>query len=81
MSNRHAVHTMHDVKTKDQRMARLLAALRSGNAALIESLCHPEMVVEDPGSLPYGGIYHGFWRRQSEARRATEMLAAATAAE
>jgi ketosteroid isomerase-like protein len=49
-----------DRKAQDSRIERLLAALRSGDAAQIEALCHPDMVVEDPESLPYGGVYRGF---------------------
>jgi ketosteroid isomerase-like protein len=48
------------VKTQDSRIDRLLAALRSGDATQIQALCHPDMLVEDPESLPYGGSYQGF---------------------
>jgi ketosteroid isomerase-like protein len=51
---------MTNIKTQDSRIDRLLAALRSGDATQIEALCHPDMVVEDPESLPYGGVYRGF---------------------
>ena len=44
----------------ESRIDRLLAALRSGEATQVEALCHPGMVVEDPKSLPYGGVYVGF---------------------
>ena len=51
---------MHKHFSEDSRITRLLAALRSGDAAQIEALCHPDMIVEDPESLPYGGVYRGF---------------------
>ena len=51
---------MTNIKTQDSRIERLLGALRSGDAAQIEAMCHPDMVVEDPESLPYGGVYSGF---------------------
>jgi uncharacterized protein len=51
---------MNRLKTEDSRMDRVLAALQSGDAAQVEALCHPDMVVEDPESLPYGGVYRGF---------------------
>jgi uncharacterized protein len=44
----------------ESRIDRLLASLRSGDAAQIKALCHPDMRVEDPESLPYGGVYRGF---------------------
>lgn len=51
---------MNRLKTEDSRIERVLAALQSGDAAQVEALCHPDMVVEDPESLPYGGVYRGF---------------------
>jgi len=47
-------------KTQDSRIGRVLAALQSGDAAQVEALCHPDMLVEDPESLPFGGVYRGF---------------------
>ena len=44
----------------ESRIDRLLASLKSGDATRIKALCHPEMLVEDPESLPYGGAYRGF---------------------
>jgi ketosteroid isomerase-like protein len=51
---------MNNLTTADSRVRRLIAALQSGDAAQVEALCHPDMVVEDPESLSYGGTYRGF---------------------
>jgi ketosteroid isomerase-like protein len=48
------------MKMEESRIDRLLASLKSGDATRIAALCHPDMLVEGPQSLPYGGIYKGF---------------------
>jgi ketosteroid isomerase-like protein len=50
---------MSTVTTSDSRITRLLAALRSNDSSQIKAICHPDMVVIDPESLPYGGTYRG----------------------
>lgn len=51
---------MIDANVLDPRMARIVEALASADGARMEALCHPELVVEDPASLPFGGAYRGF---------------------
>jgi ketosteroid isomerase-like protein len=51
---------MIDAKTLDPRMARIVETLASGDGEQMKALCHPELVVEDPASLPFGGAYHGY---------------------
>jgi ketosteroid isomerase-like protein len=51
---------MDAVTAEDSRIAKVLAALQSGDGSQIQAICHPEMIVEDPASLPYGGVYKGF---------------------
>lgn len=51
---------MIDANTLDPRMARIVETLASGDGAKMEALCHPDLVVEDPGSLPFGGAYRGY---------------------
>jgi ketosteroid isomerase-like protein len=51
---------MSSVTTTDPRLARLLASLKSGDGAAIEAICHPDLTIEDPPGLPYGGVYKGF---------------------
>jgi ketosteroid isomerase-like protein len=51
---------MSSVTTQDSRVARVLASLKSGDPADIQALCHPDLVIEDAESLPYGGLYKGF---------------------
>lgn len=43
-----------------ERIARVMAALMSGDPARMEELIHPEIVLEQAASLPYGGIYTGY---------------------
>jgi ketosteroid isomerase-like protein len=44
----------------DSAIGRLLASLASHDGEKIRAICHPDLVVEDPASLPYGGVYRGF---------------------
>jgi ketosteroid isomerase-like protein len=46
--------------SEDSRIARVLAALGSGNGDQIRAICHPDLRIEDPAGLPYGGVYEGF---------------------
>jgi uncharacterized protein len=48
------------VTSTDPRIASLLAALNSGDAQQMQAICHPDLVIEDPAGLPYGGVYRGF---------------------
>ena len=48
------------VLSDDPRIIQLLTALASKDPAEIEALCHPDLVLEDPASLPFGGRYKGF---------------------
>jgi ketosteroid isomerase-like protein len=44
----------------NSRIARVMAALASGDGAEVQAICHPDLHIEDPPSLPYGGVYRGF---------------------
>jgi ketosteroid isomerase-like protein len=44
----------------NSKIARLLASLATHDAEQIRAICHPDLVVEDPPGLPYGGVYRGF---------------------
>lgn len=51
---------MIDANTLDPRMARIVETLASGDGMQMKALCHPDLIVEDPASLPFGGAYRGY---------------------
>jgi len=51
---------MSPATTQEPRIARVLAALQSGDGEQIRAICHPDLTIEDPPGLPYGGVYRGF---------------------
>ncbi|MGS0686853.1 nuclear transport factor 2 family protein [Nakamurella sp. GG22] len=53
-------------------VAEFYAAVSSGDAAAIERLLSPEIVVHEPGSLPYGGEWRGLDGFQSRMTAVAE---------
>ena len=46
-------------ETSEERMARVMAIIRSGDEARLTELCDPNICVEQAAALPYGGVYRG----------------------
>jgi ketosteroid isomerase-like protein len=42
-----------------ETLETLLAAMRRGDLATAATLIHPDIIVSEPDSLPYGGVHRG----------------------
>jgi ketosteroid isomerase-like protein len=57
-----------------EAVKRLFAAVRQGDQAGVLEAYHPEVVIHESPSLPYGGDYHGHAEALRHLIRATFLL-------